>query len=203
MYCVYWIKKETHQDITSEGYVGISKNFEERMRAHRKNKKKTPLTDAIKSIGWTALDKRVLATRLSQQEALLLEHRLRPIENIGWNLQRGGELGVDPFWYAIQDNQIKHSLATSKGTKEGIQKKDSPSRRRTRALLSREKNKESYVGIAKGEKNPRAILTEEQVFTIKYDHIPSGKGNMEIAVLYDVKPYVISFIRTGKNWKHI
>jgi len=54
-----------------------------------------------------------------------------------------------------------------------------------------------------GSRNPKALLTEEQVKEIKYILIPSGKSNKEIASLFFVKPYVISFIRIGKNWKHI
>ena len=137
MYCVYWIRKETHTDVFSEGYVGISKAFSERMRYH------------------------------------------------------------------VLDNKIQHRNATSVGTKVGIQNKDTTEARSIRAKQNHIKHAESYTNLVRGEKNPKAVLTEEQVKEIKYTLIPSGKTNKEIASLYSVKHYVISFIRTGKNWKHI
>lgn len=203
MYCVYWIRKETHTDVASEGYVGISKNFEERMRAHKKNKKKTPLTDAIKSIGWDELVKEILVKEVTQQDALELEGKLRPVESIGWNLQRGGYLGVDVSWYAVLENQIQHSKATSEATKQAILIKDTPTKRSLRAKQSHITHAASYKDVVLGENNPRAILTEQQVREIKYQYIPLELSNKDIASLYGVKPYVISFIRTGKNWKHI
>ena len=203
MYCVYWIRKETHTDVFSEGYVGISKAFSERMRYHKKNRKNTPLTQAIKKYTWEHLVKEVLWDDLTQEEALLLEAKLRKAARIGWNLQQGGYIGVNPEWYVVLDNKIQHRNATSVGTKVGIQNKDTTEARSIRAKQNHIKHAESYTNLVRGEKNPKAVLTEEQVKEIKYTLIPSGKTNKEIASLYSVKHYVISFIRTGKNWKHI
>lgn len=203
MYCVYWIKRFTHFDIKTEGYVGITKNFKERMRAHKKLKKLTPLTSAIKSIGWENLDKQILVCCISQEEALKIEAELRPTRNIGWNLLEGGILGVDSSWYDDLENKKQHSINTSIATKIAIQNKDTKSKRSERAKTSRKENKNSYVDLAKGSKNPRAQLNESQVFEIKYRLIPSGLSNKDIAEMFNVKSYVISFIRTGKNWSHV
>jgi predicted GIY-YIG superfamily endonuclease len=203
MYCVYWVRLKTHSDVLSEGYVGISKNFKERMRFHRKNKKKTILTQAIHKYGWGSLVKEILYNNLTQEEALFIESSLRNKERIGWNLQQGGFIGINPEWYDTQENRDKHSKATSEKTILGIQKKDTKEARSNRAKLNWINNKESYKDISKGSNNPKALLTEEQVKEIKYILIPSGKTNSEIASLFFVKSYVISFIRSGKNWKHI
>ena len=203
MYCVYWIKSKQHSNVSLEGYVGISKNFKERMQAHKKNKKKTTLRDSILRYGWENLDKVILQEHLTLDEALQSEFILRPREQIGWNLQRGGELGVNSEWYNILTNKEQHSKATSVATKKGIQKKDTTEKRQTRAKQNWITYRESYKDISKGSNNPRALLTEEQVKEIKYILIPSGKLDKEIASLFYVKPYVINFIRTGKNWKHI
>jgi predicted GIY-YIG superfamily endonuclease len=203
MYCVYWIRKETHSDIFNEGYVGISKNFKERMRQHKKNKKKTPLTGAIQKYSWNQLVKEILYDSLTQEEALTIEGNLRKVERIGWNLQRGGYIGVDSSWYEILDNKIQHSKATSEQTKIGIQKKDTKEKRVERAKTSWATNRDSYKDICKGSKNPKALLTEDDVHFIKYTLIPSGMSNLELGPIFNVKPYVISFIRTNKNWKHI
>lgn len=203
MYCVYWIHLEEHSDVLSEGYVGISKNFTERMRNHKKNNKVTPFTQAIKKYTWEKLKKDILVSSLSQEEALEIEASLRKEERIGWNLQRGGYIGVNPEWYDLIENREQHSKATSEKTKLGIQKKDTPERRAERARENWKTNKTSYKNVSVGGNNPKAILTEEEVHWIKYTLFPARLSNTEIANLFGVKHYVISFIRTGKNWRHI
>ncbi len=203
IYTVYWIKLENHIDIYNEGYVGITINFKERLRAHKKNRKKTRLKDAISKYGWNNLIKEIICENLTKEEALKLEAQYRPDINIGWNLQRGGEIGVEPEWYLDKDNRSKHSINTSVGTKLGISLKDSTEKRSIRAKISRANNLSSYIDANKGERNPRAILKENQVKIIKYELIPSGKSNKEISDIYGVKPHVIAYIRNNKNWKYI
>lgn len=202
-YCVYWIRKETHSDVFSEGYVGISKDFKERMRHHKKNKKVTILIQAIKKHTWDNLVKEILWDDLTQEEALKLEAILRKEEHIGWNLQRGGYIGVNPEWYDILENRVQHSEATSEKTKLGIQKNDTTEQRAARAKKSWKDNQDSYKNISRGSNNPKAILSEDDVHLIKYTLFPALMSNTDIAVHFGVKHYVISFIRLGKNWKHI
>jgi hypothetical protein len=203
MYCVYWIRLEGHTDISKQGYVGITSNLKERMRAHKKNRRVNHLTNAIKKYGWTNLIIDVLWCDLLLDQALQFEANLRPTQNIGWNSQQGGLLGVEKEWYQIEENKNKHSKATSEATKIGIANKDTTEARSNRAKENWKSNQESYVGICKGSKNPRAKLNEEQVFEIKYKLIPLGLHDKEIASIYNVKPYVINFIRIGKNWSYI
>lgn len=201
MYCVYWAHLKHNKDCTY-GYVGITKDFEERKRAHLKNNKKGPFVSALSKyknqIVWE-----VLCEGLSLEGALVVENTLRPRPNMGWNLQIGGNLGVESSWYDDEENREKHSKATSEGTKKGIADKDSTEQRSQRAKESWKNNRDSYKDLAKGSKNPKAKLTEEQVKEIKYTLIPEGMSNKEIGFMFSVKPYVISFIRTGKNWKHV
>ena len=51
----------------------------------------------------------------------------------------------------------------------------------------------------RGESNPRAKLTNEQVADIKA-RIERGDGDVAIAKDFDVRPGAIWFIRTGKHW---
>ncbi len=203
MYCVYWIRLEDHTNIYEQGYVGITSNFVERMRAHRKNKRVSHLTNAAKKYGWKHLVINILWADLSQQQALDFEANLRPSQNIGWNSQQGGLLGVEREWYQIEENRIKHSKATSEATKYGIATKDTTEARSLRAKENWIINKASYKDVCKGSKNPRAKLVEDQVRYIKSALIPANLHDKEIALLYDVKPYVINFIRSGKNWSYI
>jgi hypothetical protein len=203
VYILYWIRRKEHTDMFKEGYIGITCDFKERMRNHRKNKNKTILTDAISSIGWENLNKDIIYDGLTLSEILNLEFKYRPSENIGWNLQKGGNLGVDSSWYKLESNRTKHSKNTSKGTKLGIKKKDSKKARSKRAKISRIINKDSYIDKNLGSKNPKAKLNESQVYNIKFNLIPNSFTNKQIAELYNVKPYVIQFIRSGKTWKHV
>ena len=203
MYCVYWIKSKAHSCIETQGYVGITKNLAERIRAHKKNRKKTPFTDAIRSYGWDNLEVILLGDSYSLEQALLIEALYRPFQNIGWNLQRGGELGVESSWYSIESNQTKHKNATANATRKWIAEKDSTEARSSRAKSSWLNASQERRELAKGSKNPRAKLTEQDVAKIKYEMFPQGMSNSEIAAVFGVQHYVISFIRTGKNWSYI
>lgn len=203
MYCLYWIRLEEHTDINLEGYVGITTNFKERIRAHRKCRIANHFTNAKNKYGWDNLIKEVITENLTKEQALLLEFNYRPFQNIGWNSQIGGELGVESSWYSIKENSDKHRSATSIATLKAIASKDSKEARSKRAKESWSKTRDKRVKAVTGDNNPRALLTESQVRTIKYELIPSGLSNTEIAKMFCVKHYVISFIRSGKNWSHI
>lgn len=200
MYCVYWIKLAEHTDNLTQGYVGITKDLKERIKAHKKNKRKTPFTCAIKKHSFTNLIVEVLHENLTLTEALSIEESLRPSAKIGWNCQKGGELGVESSWYDNEDNSQKHREATSIATKAGIALKDTKEARAERAKQNW--NSGAYEDSFKGSKNPRALLNEQQVTVIKYELLETH-SNTEIAAMFNVKPYVIQFIRIGKNWKHI
>lgn len=203
MYCLYWIRLEDHTDVHSQGYVGITTNFKERIRTHKKNRKHSHLTSAKTKYGWDSLIKEILLEDITKEEALFLEKLYRPIQNIGWNHQVGGEIGVESSWYSNKENAEQHRSATAIATKEAIAKKDSYEARSYRAKESWRKTREKRIASVKGERNPKAKLTEAQVREIKYTHIPAGLSNTVIADMYNVKHYVISFIRSGKNWSHI
>lgn len=203
MYSVYWIRLNDHTDCMTQGYIGLTKDLNERIRGHRKNKRVTKLTSFLKCYSWEdAVNVEIMDMNLDLVEALELEAYYRPTQNIGLNLQRGGELGVEPDWYTIPENAKEHKLATSLGTKQGILNKDTSERRRERALKAHRDHPDSYVKPI-GSANPKAILNEEKVAVIKYQLLPQGLSNKEIAPLYGVHPRVIQFIRSMKNWKHV
>lgn len=202
-YCVYWIRKTNHTDPSSQGYIGITKDLKERLRSHRNNKKITKLTSSIKKNKWNNLVVDIVQEGLSLEEALEVERRFRPDPDIGWNHQAGGEVGVSSEWYRDSDNLEKHRKATSIATRKAIADKDSTEARSQRAKDSWKKTRKKREGLFLGEKNPRAVLKEEEVKEIKYVLIPEGRTNKEISEIYGVRPHVISFIRRGKTWKHV
>ena len=205
MYCVYWIHLPNQNDIFKEGYIGITSNYKLRLKAYIKksNKNNNHFKNAITKYGWNNLLKEIIHSNMSLKEALKLEELYRPLQNIGWNSQKGGVLGVEKEWYNIPENKLKHKENTSKATRIAISIKDTPSKRSLRAKENWKMNYKSYQDSYKGSKNGRAILNEEQVNCIKCNLIPKGLKNKEIGILYKVKPYVINWIRKGKNWKHV
>ena len=92
---VYWIRALHHSDVTSEGYVGVSKHAQKRWLyghswAHRKGRHdNTHLSNAITKYGWDSLIKTVLVVA-DEEYCYDLERKLRPTENVGWNLTIGG-----------------------------------------------------------------------------------------------------------------
>ena len=203
MYTLYWIRKQDHTDILTQGYVGITKNFENRMNDHKNLKKKNHLYCAINKYGWDNLLKTRILFDMDMESSLLMEGLYRPSENIGWNSQRGGFLGVNKEWYDVQENSEAHKLATSLATKLNIALKDTKEARSERAKLNWINNKDSYKNVSKGSNNPRAILNEDQVKEIKYNSKYKNIGNTDLGKLFGVKKYVIWSIRSGRSWKHI
>ena len=95
MACVYWIRKQEHTDVFSEGYIGVtSRTAEERFKEHvdhsnSNSRKKSIIHKAIKAIGKENL---VVETILIADEWYCydIENKLRPSELIGWNVAIGG-----------------------------------------------------------------------------------------------------------------
>jgi hypothetical protein len=91
--CVYWIRHKDHTDIFSQGYVGISSNFNDRLRNHKSKPTNLHMKNAINKYGWVNLikEKILIAT---QEYCVMIEKQLRPNDFIGWNQTSGG--GVPP-----------------------------------------------------------------------------------------------------------
>lgn len=87
---VYWIKYQYHNDPYSEGYIGVSTNFNKRKWAHEHGKSGQHIHNRI-SNGATF---EIIHECDTLEEALYLEENYRSQENIGWNLAKGG--GMPP-----------------------------------------------------------------------------------------------------------
>lgn len=92
---VYWIRAPHHSDMTSEGYIGVSKNSQNRWKyghkwAHAKGRhENSHLANAITKHGWDSLVKTVLIVA-DEAYCYELEQKLRPTASIGWNIAMGG-----------------------------------------------------------------------------------------------------------------
>jgi len=86
--CVYWIRLPEHTDITKEGYVGITNNFEVRMHQHRENERNKKVFENF--------DKAICSIILIGDRSYCreVEQKLRPKPYIGWNNAIGGDGGI-------------------------------------------------------------------------------------------------------------
>ena len=90
MYKIYWIKYPFHKDPKSEGYIGItSQEIEKRFKEHKYNNKNKLLKNRCKKENVNIV---CLHDNLDEKQAKILEEQYRPTENIGWNINKGGDL---------------------------------------------------------------------------------------------------------------
>lgn len=97
---VYWFHLETHNDIESQGYVGItSGTHRRRWREHkssllRGSHPNNYLQNVVNKYGFEHLKFTVIC-ECSEDYAKWLEEKLRPYPKIGWNLLKGGEANFE------------------------------------------------------------------------------------------------------------
>jgi len=88
---LYWIRLATHSDMSTEGYIGVSFNFKQRMNEHFKftSKLNSHFGNAISKYGWDNLIKEIIFEG-SSEECYAKEKELRSKFQIGWNEAIGG-----------------------------------------------------------------------------------------------------------------
>ena len=107
MPAVYWIHLPEHSDITKEGYVGYSSRdpavryLEHVADSRCKTSKSEILKRAIIKYG----DKLICRTLVegSEEYCLLIENKLRPTRQLGWNIAIGG--GKPPSWLGKKQSE--------------------------------------------------------------------------------------------------
>jgi predicted GIY-YIG superfamily endonuclease len=91
-YYLYWIHRKSHKDIKTEGYVGVTNNPTERFKSHQTLNTGKHLASALKKYKDVEYD--IVETFSTSDECLSKEVELRPVENVGWNMAKGG--GMPP-----------------------------------------------------------------------------------------------------------
>ncbi len=111
MYSVYHIGIDPSLDT---GYIGISKNPEQRFAQHTWQRKKSNahLKNALNKYG-DQVFKRILIANLDQELAELCEEMLRPLPNIGWNITKGGGIPPNPQGKE-RNNEYRKNISKSK-----------------------------------------------------------------------------------------
>ena len=106
-YSVYWIRYDNHKDPLSEGYIGVSKNPETRLRYHSNPDRQN------NDILYRAINKgatqEILYSYATKKEAYQQEILMRPTERIGWNIIPGGDsippVHHNPTWFRFEGKQ--------------------------------------------------------------------------------------------------
>lgn len=167
---VYWIRAAHHSDMTLDGYVGVSKNAQKRWLyghswAHRKGRHdNAKMANAISKYGWDNLIKTVLVVA-DENYCYDLERKLRPTDNIGWNLVIGG--GKPPVAKFRGEGYVSPLKGVSRSTPWMIGRTPAntgvPSSDETRAKLSAKKkgSKQTPEQIAKRVASRRATLAAQ------------------------------------------
>ena len=106
---VYWIHKPEHTDITKQGYVGITHNMaRDRWIAHKSASRRK--TDQNCKVVNNAIRKHpnliyeVVLVADTREYCERIEGLLRPTNNIGWNIARGG-MPVDTMMGGIANRE--------------------------------------------------------------------------------------------------
>lgn len=90
MYKIYWIKYPEHTDPFTDGYIGLTAQpLENRFNDHKHNNKNKHLKNRCRKEN---VEIKCLLENLTQEEARRIEEIYRPSENIGWNINKGGDL---------------------------------------------------------------------------------------------------------------
>ena len=95
-YSIYWIRYDHHSDPLTEGYIGVSKYPDRRMKYHGDPKSQN------NEILYRALSKgaqqEVLFTYDIKEDAYAKEVEMRPTAKIGWNIIPGGDSTPPVQW---------------------------------------------------------------------------------------------------------
>lgn len=105
MTAVYWIHQPDNSDIFSQGYVGVSNEISRRFLQHQKTTQKSHFANAIKKHGWDNLVKKVVLVA-DEDYCLDIEKKLRPTDNVGWNMVAGGGLPPKLFGNKINLGRV-------------------------------------------------------------------------------------------------
>lgn len=114
---VYWIHHPSHTDLFTQGYIGISANVKNRWEVHKNRTQNAHLRNAIKKYGWDNLIKKIILIA-EESYCLMIEEKLRPQDNLGWNICKGGnkpKSGIEPWNKGLpMSEETKKKLSQSK-----------------------------------------------------------------------------------------
>tara|TARA_R110000822_G_scaffold53254_7_gene137451 strand:+ start:898 stop:1587 length:690 start_codon:yes stop_codon:yes gene_type:complete len=192
---VYWIRCQNHNDMTSQGYIGVSNNAGKRFLDHKRSKQNPHLAYAIQKYGWDNLIKSQILVS-TQEYCLNIERKLRPTNNIGWNIVLGG--GLPPNSKGKKLNRTAPPWNKGKTYSAETRKKISDAV--TLAMQNparREKNRQTFLGkpgLRKGIPHTQEAIEKLRLAKVG---VPSKKKGVLLTV--EQKQNICMLVRK-KSW---
>ena len=148
---LYWIHDPKHNDIHTQGYVGITVDPKARMYSHTVHAHNSDVKQAIDNGAIMT----IISEHTTREQALSEEHRYRPARNIGLNRHMGGK---HPGWDSAWQRKEGFSDRVSQGMTDWYQ---TPEGKAKRKILSEK---------AKGRKWGHETWTEESRLKMSEAH---------------------------------
>jgi hypothetical protein len=155
---VYWIRHKNHTDIKSEGYVGVTNNFDRRMTVHDysvRSGSEYLVHRAMRKYGDDIL--RTVIAKGDEEFCYFVESELRPVAEVAWNLAPGGLIPPLSGRGHSEASKLKMSKA-HKGkqiSEETRKRMSAASKGRPLSEESRNKIRQKATGRVKSEESKR------------------------------------------------
>jgi len=120
---VYWGHLAEHTDMFSEGYIGVTNDFERRKKNHLRGSDCHHFVNAINLHG----EKNIIFTKVlvaDEDYAYTMEGKLRPEPEIGWNIAPGGK--KSPMRSPETRKKVSEALKGEKNQWYGVTGEDHP-----------------------------------------------------------------------------
>jgi len=178
---VYWIRRQDHTDMMSQGYIGVSMNAELRFEQHFKRTQNPHLKFAIQKYGWDNLIKsQILIAK--EDYCLDIERKLRPTDDIGWNCVAGG--GKPPS--SLGKRFVRTKPAWNKGKTMSAETREKVSAA-AKEQWTRLGMRELLANAKKGKPSPRRGIKHKPESIEKMRQAHTGKPSTRKGVVTPVE----------------
>ncbi len=148
---VYWFHFKEHDDIKTQGYVGItSGKYRRRWREHKSSLLRgihpnSYFQNVVNKYGFDSLEFTVIC-ECTEEYAKELEEKLRPQPKIGWNLMKGGEANWEHVPFTEERRKFQSEMVKNLW-------KDPEYRESRTSTLGRKASEETKLKQSAGIKN--------------------------------------------------
>ena len=193
---IYWIHLPQHTDFTTQGYIGVSKDYSKRLKDHvnrllSKEHRNPHLIHAFNKYGWDNLIKEVILFG-EESYCYQIEGNIRSTKSIGWNIAVGGHRG--PGW---PKGRKKDPADVEKGLV--TRKKNYNERLYQRSIIIAEQ-KEEKRKLQEAKKNAKlelSLLQKEEKRKLREQMRSQGR---ELCPTCSGRPVAINCIKNGKTY---
>lgn len=198
---LYHICREGDVGSLSQGYIGISTNVERRWKEHKAGRTNKHLKNALDKYDDVQF---MIITEGNKDEILRMEEWLRPEENMGWNIAKGGGVPPNhtgeghPYFGKQRDPLIIEAMRQANLGRESIWKgMEGRWTDEQRAKIGK-----AHKGKVLSEEHKEKIRKKVDQLTLDGEYIATHMSATEAALSVGLKPSSVSAISrvcVGKN----